>query len=232
MVKFKEALQSVLGDKKRIRLTGSLLRKASSISGTLYGGDRTGSNYQYVMEPTGALLSGNSFSGRFNPNFKDNVTAVMINPFIKFGGIEFFGTYEISKGQNAVENGEIQYAAGVGDGTQFAKLKDRQFNQFAVDLLYRFGTREQFYAGAKYNKVKGTQVFGQSTATSTAGGIKQGTRADVSIDRVSLGGGWFVTRNILVKGEYVMQKYKDFPTGDILQGGKFNGFVVQGSIGF
>ena len=167
-----------------------------------------------------------------NPNFKDNVTTVMLNPFIKLGGIEVFGTFEMAKGQNAVENGEVQYAASAADATVFTKLKDRKFKQIAIDVLYRFGTRDQYYAGAKYNIVKGNQVFGQSTTTTTFGGISQGTRADVSVERMAAGAGWFITRNILVKGEYVTQKYKDFPAANILEGGKFSGFVLQGSIAF
>ncbi|MEP7263883.1 MAG: hypothetical protein ABI772_05275, partial [Bacteroidota bacterium] len=91
---------------------------------------------------------------------------------------------------------------------------------------------EQLYIGAKYNNVTGKQVFGQSTATATAGGINQGTRVDISIDRTAFSAGWFITRNILVKGEYVMQAYHDYPAPNILQGGKFDGFVFQGSIAF
>jgi hypothetical protein len=37
------------GENNRVRVTGSFLNKKSSISGTLYGGDRTGSNYQFAM---------------------------------------------------------------------------------------------------------------------------------------------------------------------------------------
>jgi hypothetical protein len=220
------------GERNRIRITGSYLRKSSSVNGTLYGGDRTGSNYQYVMEPATATLTGNAFSGRLNPNFKDNVTSFMINPFIKLGGLEFLGTYEVSKGQNAVENGEVQYTAAAADVTTFSKLKDRKFNQFTFDVLYRFGTREQFYLGARYNKVSGTQVFGQTTNAVVVGGINQGTRTDIMVDRTAIAAGWFIIKNILVKAEYVTQKYHDFPTGHILQGGKFEGFVLQGSIAF
>jgi hypothetical protein len=219
------------GENNRVRITGSVLTKKSSISGTLYGGDRTGSNYQFAMEPTAATLTGNAFSGRVNPNFKDNVTSFMINPFVKLSGFELFGTYEIAKGQNAVENGEIQYNDGV-DATTFDKQDDRKFTQLAVDVLYRFGSREQFYAGARYNKLDGEQVFGQSTNPALAGGISQGTREDISVDRTAFAAGWFVTKNILVKGEYVIQKYKDFPTGNILEDGEFKGFLLQGVISF
>jgi hypothetical protein len=41
-----------------------------------------------------------------------------------------------------------------------------------------------------------------------------------------------MTPSILLKAEYVNQKYNDFPTLDIRHGGKFNGFVVEGAIAF
>ncbi len=222
----------IFGERSRVRITGSFLNKTSSISGTLYGGDRTGSNYLFAMEPENATLTGNAFSGRLNPNFKDNVTAIMVNPFVKIGGLEVFGTFEVSQGKNAVEGGEVQYDATTADPTVFNKLGDRKFNQAAVDLLYRFGAREQFYIGGRYNKVSGTQVFGQATTATVVGGINQGTRADVSVNRIAFAAGWFITRNILMKGEYVTQKYNNFPTGNVLENGKFHGFVLQGSIAF
>ena len=36
----------------------------------------------------------------------------------------------------------------------------------------------------------------------------------------------------MLKGEYVDQKYKDFPTADYRSGGKFNGYVVEATIAF
>ncbi len=47
-----------------------------------------------------------------------------------------------------------------------------------------------------------------------------------------MGGGWFVTPNVLAKAEYVNQKYLDFPTTDIRSGGKFNGLMVEGVVAF
>ena len=145
----------ILSERTRVRLTGSVYNTKSSISNTIYGGDRTGSNYQYVMEPYTATLTGNAFSGRVNPGFKDNVTSFMINPFVKFAGLEFFGTYEISKGNSQIENGEIQNPA-LGEIT---KLDNRQFNQYEADVVYRFGLREKFYVGAKYNKIDGDSIL-------------------------------------------------------------------------
>jgi hypothetical protein len=221
----KLGFDKILGARTRVRLTGSFYNTTSSISNTIYGGDRTGSNYQYVMEPYSATLTGNAFSGRVNPGFKDNVTSFMINPFVKFGGFEFFGIYELSKGNSQIENGEIQNPAMA----EMAKLDNREFNQYGADFVYRFGLREKFYVGAKYNKIDGALSFGQNTNTAT---LNQGTRDDVSIDRTSFAAGWYITKNVMFKAEYVTQSYKGYPEETIQSGGKFDGFVIQGAIGF
>jgi hypothetical protein len=194
-----------LSEDLRVRLTGSVYTTKSSISNTIYGGDRTGSHYYYVMEPVTATLTANAFSGRVNPGFKDNVTAIMINPFIKFHNLELFGTYEIAKGNSQVENGEIQ-STNIANPTLTAQ-SDRKFTQFAADVLYRFAN-DKLYVGAKYNTVSGEQVFGSST---TQPNISQGTRKDISVDRTAFAAGWYVTRNVLIKAEYVTQKYNDYP---------------------
>jgi len=215
------------GERTRLRLTGSIYNTASSVSNTIYGGDRTGSNYQYAMEPYSATLTANAFSGRINPGFKDNVTAFMVNPFVKFAGLELFGTLEFAQGNSQVENGEIQYAnPALGEVT---KLANRKFNQYEADLVYRFGKGEKFFVGTKYNMVDGTMAFGQST---TATNINQGVRTDVKVNRTSFAAGWFITKNIMMKGEYVNQTYKGYPEEHILSDGKFNGFVIQASLGF
>jgi len=177
------------------------------------------------MEPYNATLTGNAFSGRVNPGFKDNVTSFMINPFVKLAGLEFFGTYEVAKGNSQIENGEIQNPALA----ELTKLEDRKFNQYEADVVYRFGLREKFYVGAKYNKIDGTLSLGQNT---NAASLNQGTRDDVSVDRTSFAAGWYITKNIMFKAEYVTQNYKGYPEEHILSGGKFDGFVIQGAIGF
>ncbi|HCZ36150.1 MAG TPA: hypothetical protein DHV26_09515 [Cytophagales bacterium] len=206
-------------DNLRVRITGSAMTTKSSASNTLFGGDRTGSNYQYVMENAPVTLTGNAFSGRFNPGFRDNITAFVINPFVKFSGLEVFGTLEWAKGNSAFENGE---------GTTYAAEGDRKANQTAVEALYRFGKEEQFYVGARYIKVDATVAEGY-----TAGAA--GTRYDITIDRTSFGAGWFITRNILLKGEYVTQNYggfRDTGANNRFYNGKFDGFVIQGAISF
>jgi hypothetical protein len=214
------------GEDLRVRLTGSLYTTKSSISNTLYSGDRAGSHYYFVMEGPAATLTGNFTSGRVNPGFKDNVTAIMINPFIKFKGLELFGTYEVAKGNSQIENGELQSTNTTLPA--LTKLEERKFNQYAVDALYRFANNKM-YIGGKYNVVDGALAFGQVT---TQPNLNQGVRNDVKVERTAIAAGWFVTKNILLKAEYVTQKFRDFPNTDIRYNGEFNGWMVEGIIGF
>ncbi len=176
----------------RTRLTGSAYHTASSMSNTLYGGDRAGARYVDIME-------GSNFAGRWNPGFRNSVTALQLNPFVKFGGLEFFGVAERASGQAANET------------------EDRTWTQLAGDVVYRFLPQEQLYVGARYN---------------TTSGELQGSLAEASIDRWQLGAGWFITPNILMKGEYVTQQYNGFAPTDIRHGGKFNGFMFEGVVAF
>jgi hypothetical protein len=211
-----------LNEDLRVRLTGSLYTTKSSASNTIFSGDRTGSNYQFVTDNTTATLTTAFTSGRFNPGYRDNVTAYMINPFVKFNGLEFFGTWEYAFGRNQLENGE-----GNRWGTAGASMSvdNRQTHQTAAEVLYRFGKFEKFYVGARYIQVSSDIVFGQSAAT-------PGTRTPITIDRTSFGGGWFITPNVLLKGEYVSQNYDGYPNTERLSGANFKGFVVQGAISF
>ena len=122
----------------RVRLTGSMYKANKSVSNTLYGGDRAGSRYYWVMENTQATESANFTSGLINPGFKNKVTAIQVNPFVKYRGLEVFGVVERAEGQASTE------------------AANRTWNQYATDVVYRFLPREQVFAGLRYNKVKGT----------------------------------------------------------------------------
>ncbi|MDO5608020.1 MAG: hypothetical protein Q4G08_06145 [Capnocytophaga sp.] len=182
----------------RVRLTGSMYHTAQTTRAYLYGADRAGSRYYFVTEAEGATSSGNYTSGRYNPAFNNQMTAFMINPFVKYKGLEFFGLIETVSGRAT------------------ANADTRNFTQLGSELLYRFGQNENFYVGGRYNTVSGEIVTGE----------------DVKINRFNLGAGWFMTKNMLVKLEYVNQKYKDFPTADRLGGAKFSGFVAEAVIAF
>jgi hypothetical protein len=183
----------------RVRVTGSVYKSDKAMSSTLYGGDRAGSRYYYVMENTAATESAQFTSGLINPGFRNRVTAMQLNPFVKFHGLEVFGVIERAEG-----------------GT-LAEPTDRRWNQYAADVVYRFLPREQVYAGLRYNKATGTLA---------------GIDGEVGADRWQVAAGWFVTRNVLMKGEYVVQDYNGFPAANIRNGGKFDGFMLEGVIGF
>ncbi|MND07565.1 hypothetical protein D3C83_296200 [compost metagenome] len=55
---------------------------------------------------------------------------------------------------------------------------------------------------------------------------------EVSVDRYQIAGGWFIAPTIMLKAEYVNQKYNNFPTTDIRSGGKFKGLVFEGVVSF
>ncbi len=195
----------------RIRVSGSYYGNQSSGGNTLFGGDRSGSNYQYVMELASANPSSTTgagtplaFSGRFNPGFGKKINAFMFNGFLKVKGLELFGTLEKASGRTAKE------------------ADTRDMNQFAFDAVYRFGKNENLFIGGKYN-----------TASAQLANTAAITYADkVKVNRVAAAAGWFLTNNVLLKGEYVVQKYKDFPTTDYRSAGKFNGYVIEAVVGF
>lgn len=202
----KAGIDKNISDVVRIRLSGSYYYNGSSAASglTLYGGDRSGSNYQNVLEKAAAgeklpASTAIAFSGRLNPGFSKKVDAVMLNGFLKAKGLELFGTYETARGRTKLETDV------------------RKFNQYAADVVYRFGANENLFAGVRYNVVRGQLA---------------GITEKVSVDRVAGVAGWFLTRNILLKGEYVIQKYKDFAAADYRSSGKFNGYVIEAVVGF
>jgi hypothetical protein len=56
--------------------------------------------------------------------------------------------------------------------------------------------------------------------------------ADITISRIAGSVGWFVTKNIIMKAEYVNQEYNNLIASDIRSGGKFNGAIVKAVVGF
>lgn len=187
-----------LNDDLRLRLTGSLYNTGFVSHSYLYSADRSGSRYYLVMEEVGASTSDNFRSGRFDPGFGNEITTFMINPFVKYKGLEFFGTVEVASGKSLSEQDE------------------RSANQYAGELVYRFGNNENLYVAGRYNMVDAELASGD----------------DVEISRFQLGAGWFMTKNILAKVEYVNQQYDGYNSGSIFNDGKFDGLMVEAVISF
>ena len=191
----------------RFQVSGSFYTDKSANSNTLFGGDRTGSHYYNIMSnpavAKGTVLSNandyNPFSGRLNPGFSEEVNTVMGNVFLKYKGLELFGTAESAKGRTITEK------------TQ------RQATQYAFDAIYRFTKKENFWVGFRYNTVTAAL---------------QGLSSNVTIQREAASLGWFLTRNVMLKAEYVNQVYMGYPAMNILNGGKFYGYCLEASIAF
>ena len=204
----------------RVRITGSLYHNANLGNSNLYSSSRSGFGFWGVLNNNaytnnGVAVAGNynansTPEGTFNPNFKNWATSLMFNPFVKYKGLELFGTIELASGGDK---------AGFDD--------KRTANQYAGDVVYRFGKTEQFYIGAKYNTVSGKQINSDAKA--------------VTVNRVESSIGWFMTKNILAKLDYVSQDYKNqtqfvgnVPTGNAnnFYGGNFKGLVFEATISF
>ncbi len=92
------------------------------------------------------------------------------------------------------------------------------YTQLGAEAIYRFGSTEQLYVGGRYNAVDGES----SDATPS-----------VDINRLNIGGGWYMTKNVLAKLEYVSQKNDgDGFNGSKFQGAEFDGIVVEAVISF
>ncbi|HET8864141.1 MAG TPA: hypothetical protein VFM80_00500 [Gracilimonas sp.] len=191
---------SQVNDDLRFRITGSLMRVSEAASIYLYTGDRAGSRYYNVT-------TGGFRSGRIAPSYTipgnapggpvaGEMTAIMINPFVKFQGLEFYGVFENASGKNQVET------------------DTRTYTQLGAELLYRFGAGEDFYIGTRYNTVSGEEAGGN----------------EIDVTRFNLGGGWFMTENVMTKLEYVNQIYDGF-TGD-LAGAEFSGIMLEAVVSF
>jgi hypothetical protein len=196
-----------LNEDFRVRLTGSWYINNGTSTGTwLYGGDRAGTRYYnvlYTLPDANGVAEGGPRDGRFNARFT-KLTALQINPFIKFKGLEFFGIYELANGNNEFTQPQSDTEGG--------------FTQLAAELLYRFGTNEKFYIGGRYNTVNGK--------------MRESATENLDISRLNLGGGWFISKNVLTKLEYVKQSYNGEAWTGRFAGAEFSGVIVEAVISF
>ncbi len=180
----------------------------------------TGSTFQQAKAISNTLYAGDRAGSRYywvmendapTTTESANFRSGMINP--AFGSkIKTYMINPFVKYQDLELFGTIERASGRGA----TETSNRDWSQYAGEAVYRF-LGDRLYAGGRYN---------------TATGELPGIAGDVNVDRVQMGGGWFITPGILMKAEYVTQKYNDFPTTDIRSGGKFNGWMLEGVVAF
>ena len=180
----------------------------------------TGSRYSNRKSPAGTLFAGDRAGSRYF-FVLENTTATataqassgLINPQFR----RSVTSYQINpfvKVRGLELFGVIEQAKGINTATE---VQRRTWNQYAAEATYRFFADEMMFLAARYN---------------TAKGELPGMTEKVGADRSQFGAGWFLTPNVLLKGEWVTQKYNDFPTTDIRNGGRFKGFMVEGVVSF
>jgi hypothetical protein len=109
--------------------------------------------------------------------------------------------------------GNIETSTG-GAATE---TTDRTWRQQSADLIYRFLDQEKAYVAFRYNTAEGELV---------------GNPVDANIVRTQYAFGYFITKNVLAKVEYVNQDYNNFVATDIRNGGNFKGLMFEGAVAF
>jgi hypothetical protein len=210
----------------RVRVSASLYNNSNIVRNTLFGGDRAGSHYYAVMDPavtvsngvaTSTNITANFTSGRLDPGVSNRVTAINISPFVKYKGLEVQGGYDNIKGS---------VFADVANN----KWTKRNWNQVYGEIVYRFLKNESLYIGTRYVRAAG-EPSGLRYNNRDAGKT-DGSQAKVNVNRLAFAAGYFPTKNMLLKLEYVNQNYNDFPWADYRNEAKFSGIMIQAAIGF
>jgi hypothetical protein len=123
--------------------------------------------------------------------------------------IKFYGNF--GRTQDKDINGS---AAGTPEET---------WNYYAAQVIYKINPT--LYAAARYS--------GATTA------MLNGNASDGKVNRIQIGGGLWLTRNVLVKVEYVDQKYRGFASGQMVNNGiqawrdpEFSGVISEVSFAF
>ncbi len=179
----------------------------------------TGSMYKTDKNMSNTLYSGDRAGSRYywvlentTATESANYTSGAINPGFR-NQITAYQLNPFVKFHGLEVFGVLEQA----QGKAATEAAERTFRQHAVDVVYRFYQNEQLFVGARYNK---------------AGGDVLGITGKAGAKRVQLAAGWFITPALLAKVEYVNQTYYGYPVSSIRNGGKFNGMMLEGVVGF
>lgn len=218
----KVAYDKQLQQDLRFRLSASIYNNSNSVRNTLFAGDRTGSHYFAVMDPaqiggTATSITANFTSGRLDPGVANRVTAINVSPFLKYKGLELQGGYDMIKGSVFADVANNEWTK-------------RDWNQIYGEVVYRFLKNEQLYIGARYVSATG-EPNGLRYGANDAGRTLN-AQAKINVNRLAFAAGYFPTRNMLLKLEYVNQKYNDLPWADYRYEAKFSGAMISAVIGF
>jgi hypothetical protein len=161
-------------------------------------------------ERYGAVLGGGQAPGGVLPGAGKAVTAGQFDiTFDSTSPIKLYGHYGMTR--DADTNGS---AAG---------KPEESWRYYAGDVVYKF--TPAIYAAARYSAADAMKL--------------NNINSNGKVDRIQFGGGLWLTKNLLVKVEYVTQKYRGFRSGDMVNNGiqawrdpSFKGIVSEVSFAF
>lgn len=183
------------------RISASLYRNEGATN-TIFGGDRTNSDFSMVMEPVGSTTTNQFRSGRIDPKLPSDVTTWMLNPYIKYGSWEFLGAVERMQGKGTTET------------------EHRAWSQYLGQVVYHLtpiSGEVRPFVGFRYNTVNGNLDV---------------LNPDVTVVRQQLALGSTLTKYLLMKLVYTDQSYQGFDDADIRHGGHFNGISAEMNLTF
>ena len=220
---------TVVASSKTDSATGQLNKYAPAFHGKI-GYDKQLSK-DFRLRVTGSVYSVSSTSSNtlfFGDRTGSHYFYVGENTVATSDGNAFSGRYNPMFSQQVntfMINSLIKYKGleffgtyEMAQGRTITESNMRKATQYAVDLIYRFpANKENFWIGARYNSV---------TAANPTNPY------DITISRLAGSFGMFVTKNIMVKAEYVNQQYQNFISTDIRSGANFGGLMLEGSVAF
>jgi hypothetical protein len=103
-------------------------------------------------------------------------------------------------------------------GKSATEARYHTWRQLSGETVYRFGANERLFGAYRYNTVAGRMAIAMP--------------GDVNANRFQVSGGWYVNPMMLMKVEYMQQKYYGFPATDIRKDGKISGLMVHTALSF
>lgn len=156
------------------------------------------------------VMGGGQAPGNVFPQAGEKFSAAQFDVTFNNGSpLELYGHYGITQDKDI--NGSL------------AGSPEEKWTYYAGDVVYRF--TPALYAAARYSSASTSMLAGNAS--------------DGRVDRIQIGGGLWLTRNLLMKLEYVDQKYDGFAVGQIVNNGiqawrnpSFSGVISEVSFSF
>jgi hypothetical protein len=178
----------------------------------------TGSMYSAESSPSVTLYGGDRTGSRYWGVMEDT-TSLKAGTAFTNGRVNPAFSNEISARQinPYIELGNLELFGVMewASGKSAKEEERREVRQLAGDAVYRL-FNDQLYVGARYNRLTGDWA----------------SQTDLTVTRRAISAGWFLTRNLLTKLEYVQQDYDGFAATDIRNGAQFHGIAIEGVIAF